>query len=73
MKFISMKKKTRLLIWTIFLIAGLLINIWAFIYYIGKKDNWRIFMTALWIVIFMIALVSSYIKYGKEFPADNGN
>jgi hypothetical protein len=73
MKFPSVKRKARLLIWTIFLITGLLLNAWAFIYYIGEKNNWRIYMTALWIVIFTIALVSTLIKYRNELGADNNN
>jgi hypothetical protein len=71
MKLPAIRRKTRLLIWMIFCIIGLILNTWAFVYYIGEKDNWQIFKTGLWILIFTIAVVSSYIKYKKQLQAEN--
>jgi hypothetical protein len=67
-----MKKKTRLLLWTIFCILGLIMNVIAFVDYMKKQSNFRIFMTALWIVIFAVAAYSTFIKYRKELNQDPG-
>jgi hypothetical protein len=66
-----MKKNTRLLLWLIFCLAGLILNIRAFIYYINSQNNFRIFMTALWIVIFGAACIAAILKYRKATPPAN--
>jgi F0F1-type ATP synthase membrane subunit a len=73
MKLPTIKRKTRLLVWMIFCFIGLAMNIWGFVYYIRAEDNWRIFRTGIWILLFTIALVSTYIKYKKQLQAESNS
>lgn len=61
-----MKKKTRLLLWMLFCIVGLIGNVILLTDYVNRQNNFRIFVTGIWIIVFTVAAYSTFIKYRKE-------
>jgi hypothetical protein len=60
-----MKPKTKFLLLTIFGLLAIALNIYGLFVYINEGASFRIFLRALWVVLFGIWTVSYFLKYRK--------